>query len=190
MNLRQPPIDALAITARVVDTLERCKVPYALVGSLASSLHGLPRSTNDADLVVDLTAPQVSALVAELSEEFYIAAESVHRAIAQRSHFNVIHLATMFKIDLFIEPAGHGQLLRASRIEAGGTVLVVAGAEDTIVHKLRWYRDGGEISERQWGDVLGMLEVQGDRLDSLLLRRLAEELSVDDLLDRACTGDR
>lgn len=188
MSLAQPPIDALAITALVITALERRGVPYALVGSLASSLHGLPRSTNDADIVVDLPGSAVEWLVAELTDDFYIDGESVHRAIARSSHFNVIHLATMFKIDVFVvggEPTARAQLDRASRITAGDTVLVVASAEDTIARKLRWYRDGGEVSERQWSDVLGMIQLQRGRLDSELLDRLAEELEVIDLLEQA-----
>ncbi len=63
----------------------------------------------------------------------------------------------------------------------------VASAEDTLLAKLEWYRMGGEVSERQWRDVLGALKVQAGALDLEYLHRWASELGVDDLLERALT---
>ena len=70
-------------------------------------------------------------------------------------------------------------------VAAVGSALWVATAEDLVAQKLRWYRDGGEVSDRQWRDVLGLLKVQGSRLDRVQLKKSASILRVEDLLARA-----
>jgi hypothetical protein len=189
MTTLQPAAEALRITLLVTEVLESLDVPYALVGSLASSFHGFPRSTNDADLAVALRAGHVAGLARALRPDFYLSEESLHRAITRQSHSNLIHLATMFKVDLFVvgnDRQALAQMARARRIEIGtATSLVAASAEDTVVRKLLWYREGGEVSERQWRDVVGMLQLAGSRLDHELLGELATALGVAPLLARA-----
>lgn len=115
----------------------------------------------------------------------------MNEAVRDRTRFNAIHLETMFKVDIYLSPrgpSGRMALDRASPYVVSTDPerrLVVASAEDTIVHKLHWFRLGDEVSERQWTDALGILRVQGDRLDRDYLRRAAEVMGVDDLLDRA-----
>ena len=62
---------------------------------------------------------------------------------------------------------------------------LVATPEETLLAKLEWYRNSGEVSERQWRDVLGIMMVQGNKLDLAYLRQWAKELKVSDLLERA-----
>jgi hypothetical protein len=57
--------------------------------------------------------------------------------------------------------------------------------EDIILLKLEWFRIGGEMSERQWNDVLGVFEIQGSRLDQTYLDHWAPVIGVADLLARA-----
>ncbi len=107
--------EILEITLYVTETLERLGVPYLVGGSLASSLHGTPRATQDVDLVADLRLQHVPALVAALEETFYVDHEMIRDAIARRSSFNVIHLETMFKVDVFIlkdDPASRQEMER------------------------------------------------------------------------------
>lgn len=184
------PID---VVIAVVAVLERLGVRYAVGGSFASSLHGVFRASVDVDIVADLAEQHVLPLVKELSDRFYLDETAIRRAIDSRRSFNLIHLDTMFKVDVFL-PKGRvfddAQLDRSSPqvIATNPTrTVVVASAEDTILAKLSWYRAGGEVSEQQWRDVQGVLQVQTGRLDTEYMARMAESLHLGDLLDRAFT---
>ena len=182
--------DSLQIVLRIVDVLEELGVRYHFGGSWASSIHGVPRQTQDLDLVVDLSHSAVPILVSRLGGEFYLDEERIRLAIQKRSSFNLIHLATGFKIDMFLRGPGEFDRLELERsgpqrIGAGEErVVFVKSAEDTLRRKLQWYRLGGETSERQWTDALGIVKEQGDRLDREHMRRWAGDLGVSDLLER------
>ena len=95
-------LDPLRVAFLVTHTFEALGVRYFIGGSLASIFHGLIRTTNDADLVAELALSHVTALVAALEGAFYIDAESIREAIARKASFNLIHLATMFKVDVYV----------------------------------------------------------------------------------------
>jgi hypothetical protein len=161
-------------------------------GSLASSIYGFPRSTLDADIVARLRPEHIPSLLAALGDEFYMDAASARDAIHRRSSFNLIHLGTMFKVDIFIAAASPWAREEFSRrrLEPLGpqedaTQLALASPEDIILHKLDWYRQGGSVSDRQWNDVLGVLKVQGAALDFDYMRQWAAELGLTELLARA-----
>lgn len=183
--------DVLDIAVLVTGILERLGVRHMVAGSLASSLHGIPRATQDIDIVADLPEDRIEPLVAALAEAFYVDAGAAREAVRDRTRFNAIHLETVFKVDVYLPPAGpRGRTpLERARPYVVSTDperhLVVASAEDTVVHKLHWFRLGDEVAERQWKDALGILRVQGDHLDRDYLRRAAEMMGVVDLLDRA-----
>lgn len=88
--------------APVVEALEELGVAYHIGGSVASSVHGIPRFTIDADIVTDLRLEHVRLLVKQLEAEYYIDADAVRDAIRRRGSFNAIHLDTMLKVDVFI----------------------------------------------------------------------------------------
>lgn len=180
--------EPLSVTFAVVDALRELDVPYLVGGSLASSLHGVPRSTHDVDLVADLDRSKVDALVARLQQTFYIDRDMILDAIKRRSSFNIIHLETMLKVDIFVlKSTAHAdeEMRRAQARSFSEGELVIATAEDIILEKLEWFRLGQEVSERQWTDVLGVLQIQGDGLDYDYLRRWASQLGLVPLLDRA-----
>jgi hypothetical protein len=184
--------EPLLVVARLARTFEDLAIRYVVGGSLASSLYGIPRATQDVDLVAEIELPHVEALTSSLAGEFYVDAGMIRDAIRRRASFNVIHLATMFKADVFI-PRGdawsHEELSRA-RCEQfdtpdGRVTIRFASAEDTVLQKLASYRLGNEVSDRQWGDVLGVLKVQSGSLDREYLEHWARLLNISDLLGRA-----
>lgn len=184
--------EILDITLLVADTFERLGVPYVVGGSLASSLHGIPRSTQDVDLVAAVTAAHVPDLIASFRDVFYYDEDAIREAIEERASFNLIHLPTLFKVDVFVakqDTASHVQLRRGQRfavLEDPRRELMVASAEDVVAHKLYWFSLGDEVSERQWADAVGVLKVGGERLDLQYLRWITEQLGVEGLLRRAC----
>ncbi len=183
--------EPLTITLLVIDAFEKLSVPYLIGGSLASALHGTARSTFDTDLVADIKIDQVESLVRMLVSEFYIDQSMILDAIHHKSSFNVIHLATMFKVDVFIIKQRRFDQMQFQRRQLQVVAneperkAYVTTAEDIILVKLEWYRLGSEISDRQWRDILGVIKVQAGRLDLDYLKQWAKELNVADLLQRA-----
>lgn len=184
--------DLDAALGPVVDALERGGARYRIGGSVASSVLGVPRSTLDVDLVTDLAPAAVGGFVAALEPDYYVDEDAVRDAVRRHATFNLIHLPTMLKIDVFIvrtEPfdrVSFGRHVdRALTDAADSRVYVFRSAEDVILRKLEWYRLGGGTSERQWNDVLGVLKIQRTGLDRAYLERWAKELRVDDLLAQA-----
>jgi hypothetical protein len=176
----------------VMNALARSGIRFMLGGSLASAFHGIPRSTNDIDIVADIMEQHISPLVSELAGAFYADSESMREALRLGRPFNVIHFATGDKIDIFPVAGNRHTQIEIERskvqdvpVEEGLIVRCpVATAEDTVLAKLVWYRMGGEQSDRQWNDVRGIRSVQGPRLDHAYMQQWARELKVDDLLDR------
>lgn len=183
--------DPIQITVKVTTVLEGLGVPYLITGSLASTLHGMVRTTQDSDIVAELQPEHIHPFVKALQDEFYIDDEMMVAAVAQRSSFNIIHRESMFKVDVFISRQRSFEKMQFSRArretlsKEPEAQALVSTPEDTLLAKLEWYRMGGEVSERQWRDVLGVLKVQAGALDLDYLRRMAKELNVEDLLDRA-----
>jgi hypothetical protein len=174
----------------IIAVLEELDVPYYLGGSVASSFIGVARSTQDVDLVADLELRHTVVFLERLAATYYLDSERLEEAIRRRRSVNAIHLATMFKVDLFVSPHtsfARANLSRRQAIEIPelGRSLFIAAAEDLVLHKLLWYAEGGRVSERQWYDLQGVLRLQRSRLDRGYLNSWARELEVSELLDRA-----
>lgn len=181
-----------AALGEVVRLLEALGVPYMVTGSVASSHHGRPRMTQDVDVVADPTPAALARLVDELaSAGFYVDRATAQDALARRRQFNVIEPRSASKIDVIIRkerPFSHEELARRRSVQLGsGTRVWLASPEDTVVSKLEWARKAGG-SEKQLGDVAGILAVQGEALDREYIERWVRELGVFDLWERARTG--
>ncbi|MEO1063671.1 MAG: hypothetical protein AAFZ07_19820 [Actinomycetota bacterium] len=178
------PIDLALLVGAVLD---RHGVPYALGGSLASSALGEPRSTIDIDVAVHLDGSQLEPLLKELRPQFYVPDQSALDAVRSHSSFNLLHDAGM-KVDLFVlgdAPLDRWQLERRVLIEVRpGEWLWITAPDVLVLRKLEWFRRGGEVSDRQWRDVAGLLAVQRGQLDLDQLRSDAEAVGLRDLLDR------
>jgi len=185
------PAEPIRILLLVSGILENLEIPYLTGGSIASSIFGIPRATQDIDLVVDLPEAGVKNFIHAMQAEFYIDEETVTQAVRRRSSFNAIHFTTVQKIDFFVRRQGDFARQEMERRvpvvidEASQRKVFLASPEDIILQKLIWYRRGGRISERQWTDVLGVIKIQGDRLDRGYINRWAAELAIADLVEEA-----
>lgn len=183
--------EPIQVTLKVVAAFNHLEIPYLIGGSLASAVHGIVRATMDADLVADIKPEQVLPLIALLDGEFFTDAHMIQDAIQNISSFNLIHLETMFKVDVFILKQRAFDInqmqRRISQIlgDALDEQAFFSTAEDIILAKLEWFRAGGETSERQWRDILGVLDIQSDRLDFEYLQNWAEKMNIQDLLQKA-----
>jgi hypothetical protein len=181
----------LAVLSQVARTLDQQNISYVLVGSFASSIHGMYRSTADIDLLADIHLEQVHPLFDDLQNSFYVDELAIRDAVAHGRSFNAIHFDSVFKVDIFVAKSDEFALSQLNRRELRkissdrDEAVYVATAEDTILAKLRWYRAGHETSNTQWNDVLGILGTSRNSLDAAYLRTWAEKLGVMDLLQRA-----
>ena len=183
--------EPVEVTIKVTHVLEKLSVPYLIGGSLASTLYGMVRTTQDADIVAEMRLEHLRPFVLALQDEFYLDDEMIADSIQRNSSFNILHRETMFKVDVFIprpRPFLQSQLARAQKqtfVFENEVSAKFASPEDTILSKLEWYRLGGEVSERQWRDILGILKTRAGALDIDYLKEWAGELNVADLLKRA-----
>jgi len=183
--------EPIVVTVKVTGVLEKLGIPYLIGGSLASTLYGMVRTTQDSDIVADMRPEHIQPFIASLQNEFFMDEEMIAESIQRNSSFNIIHREAMFKVDVFIprpRTFHQSQLARAQRQTFSADPEVSArfsSAEDTILSKLEWYRLGGEVSERQWRDVLGVLKTRAGALDLDYLQKWAKELKVSDLLEQA-----
>jgi hypothetical protein len=183
--------DLLEALAPVVAAFNRLGILHYVGGSVASSYHGAVRSTMDVDLVCHMRASQIPEFMAQIDESFYISEPAVRQAVRNRSCFNLIHLPSSFKIDVFVSrerPFDQACMHRAKIAVLGDeshTILVpIATAEDSIVSKLEWYRLTSETSERQWDDVSRLLRLLGDSADFDYLIDASKSVGVTDLMER------
>ena len=189
--MKEGETELLLALGRVVAAFDALGVEYLVGGSMASSVFGEPRQTMDADLVARLYERHAGPLVERLTDEFYAHLPGIVSAIQTQGCFNLIHLETVTKVDVFVrwrDPFAQSQFARRQRKSVGQSSpleLFFASAEDTILAKLEWYRKGGCVSDRQWRDLLGVLKVQGEALDQAYLMDWANRLGLADLLERA-----
>ncbi|MBN1506716.1 MAG: hypothetical protein JW955_07710 [Sedimentisphaerales bacterium] len=170
---------------RLTGLLDRAGIPYMVAGSMSSSVHGRPRATQDADIVIDPTEDQLESLVALLEQGYYVSREAAFDAFRHRTMFNVIHLEGGWKADLIVlknRPFNRQEFDRRRQIDAMGQTFWVASPEDTILNKLEWMK--GRESEVQYSDAFGVAVTQWADLDQKYLRTWAGPLGVDNLLTR------
>jgi hypothetical protein len=179
------------VTLQVIEALDSLNIPYLIGGSFATAIHGIARMTADVDLIVDMRIDQAGALALALQDDFYLDVDAIWDAIRRHESFNMIHLQTMFKVDVFVmkqRSFDRSQMERREFVaiaQEPERFAYVATAEDNILAKLEWYRAGNETSERQWRDVQNVIKTQSSRLDRAYLSQWAISLGVADLLQRA-----
>jgi hypothetical protein len=183
--------DIIVALDMVIECFEKLGIAYYIGCSVASSAYGIARATMDVDLVANVEIRQADDLVRALERYYYIDADMIRDAIHRRTSFNLIHLETMLKIDVFIakdQPYDSQAFARRQSDtldEESSRKVYLSSPEDIILNKLQWYHTGGRVSEQQWKDVLGVLKVQGDKLDLKYLKYWASRLNLSDLLNHS-----
>ena len=183
--------DILLAVQPVIQAFEKLSIPYYIGGSIASSVYGMARATLDVDIVADLKINHIAHLNQILEHQYYIDEDMIADAIRTSSSFNLIHLETMIKIDVFIhkeDPYAKMALRRKRQDtfeELANVEFYFSSPEDIIIAKLQWYKIGGFVSERQWLDVIGVIKVQGDLLHKKYLKRWSKKLGLSSLMQKA-----
>jgi hypothetical protein len=182
--------DAIDVALCVARAVETAGGVYFVGGSLASSLQGEPRSTNDVDIVIAVPLGHISKFVDALGPDFEVDVEMLRHALLHGGSCNIFFLPTVMKVDLFaVGPSPYDEVefsrRRSVAVRPTGEVLVVKSPEDTVLRKLLWYREGGFVSDRQWRDVVEVLRVSSAAMDHDFLEDWARRLGILELLERA-----
>ena len=183
--------DLIEALNEVIECFEAIGIAYYVGGSVASSAYGVARATMDVDLVANIEMSHVDLLMNNLKAHYYISAEMIRDAIRRSDSFNLIHLETMIKIDVFVAKDRPYDLQAMARRrpdtldEESPRTFYLSSPEDAVLSKLQWYEMGGKASEQQWRDVLGILKVQSGKLDLEYLRTWAYRLDLSALLNRS-----
>jgi hypothetical protein len=183
--------DWIVVTLKVIEIFDKLGIPYVVCGSVASIIHGTPRTTLDADLLAEVKLEHVTSLASALQQDFYVEPGSIEEAIRLHKSFHLIHQETMFKVEVFVpKPRPFDQAQLAHRVELEiahdpRRMAWIASAEDIVLAKLESFRMGDQVPEQQWRDILGVLKTQMGKLDVEYMQQMAITLSVSDLLQQA-----
>ena len=194
--IREPPsVESLTSTLRelrdFLTIVQGMGIPYALGGSMASSIYGIDRHTRDADVTLEPFPLREAEFADSFGPAYYKDLPAICQAVQTRGSFNIINTSTGFKIDVFIcKDEAFGQSAMNRRVAVSlpdkpQETIAVYSPEDIILFKLRWFRLGNEASDQQFKDALGVLAVQGDKLDQRYLDDWSAKLGLADLLARA-----
>jgi hypothetical protein len=175
-------MNVAAVFEKLRAALEAAQVPYFVTGSLVSSTHGVPRSTNDIDILIAPTPDQLSVLMDALSPpEYYSDRDDAFDALQRRTQFNVIDNATLWKVDFIVSkgsPFDQARFQRRRLTRIAGVNVYAATPEDVVIAKLHWAKMGE--SQRQINDAAGVVRMQGDALDMAYIRSWVERLGLDE----------
>jgi hypothetical protein len=178
---------ASEVLRRITAALDKSGIAYMLTGSFASAHYGVLRSTQDIDIVVSASAAQLRALGSLLpSNEYYLDLDAALEAHRRESMFNLIDLATGWKIDLIIRksrPFSLEEFGRRQMVDLQDLPLFVASAEDVVIAKLEWSKLAQ--SQRQIEDVASILKLRWESLDRRYLKKWISELDLDNAWHRA-----
>lgn len=174
----------------LVVALESSGTPYMIGGSLASILYGQPRTTMDCDIVVDVDRNGALTLASALDPQFFVS--GIEDAFLQREEyrcFQALHWAENFKVDIFIcdeDDYSRMAFSRRTRSTFGPHIeACFTSPEDIVLRKILWHNLGRRVSDRQWNDLVQVIEVMGETLDWDYMRRWADWLDISDRLSEA-----
>ncbi|MEO0079619.1 MAG: hypothetical protein ABIK44_02965 [candidate division WOR-3 bacterium] len=155
-----------AVLVKVIEVMDRLRLPYMLTGGLAVTYYGEPRTTHDIDLVVVISAADVTRIKAALEPDFFVDEESIRAALREGSMFNAIHKESGFKVDFWMlrdDAFSQVSFSRRVRVRVLGIMIALPTAEDVIIGKLDWFKQSD--IDKHYSDALGVCRVQAGRLD-------------------------
>lgn len=168
---------------KVINRINQIDIPYMLTGGIAAIFYGKPRLTHDFDLVVEIGTKKISKLIDSFKDEFFVSAETIQKAIEDRSTFNLIHFDSGIKVDFWLikeDEFDQKRFERRQKHSYSGREIVFSSPEDIILIKLLWFKDSR--IQKHLEDAIGIVEIQGD-LDMSYVREWADKLSVQKFLD-------
>lgn len=172
------------VLRRLADVMEGLKIPYMVVGSVASSVYGRWRTTEDIDVVADLHSKDVPGLCEKFPPpEYYVSPEAALQAVRAGRQFNIIRSTTAEKIDIMLarkDAWGKMQLARRRPVRVlEDRDVDLASPEDIVIAKLLYCQEGG--SDKHLEDIAGILKVVGSGTDRAYIDRWAAALGLADL---------
>lgn len=173
------------IVVKVADALDSCAIPFMVVGSFSSNLYGVERTTQDVDIVMQLEAQSISRLIAALGPEFRFDAQMGFETVTMTSRYIASHVDPIFKVELFFlsdDPHDREHFARRRSEKFGPRTMPVASAEDVIVTKLRWSKNGRRTKDID--DVRYVLAVQAGNLDMPYIRHWCDAHGTRELLEK------
>lgn len=186
------PLPFAPVLRTALGIFDRLQISYAIGGSIASSMHGIGRMTRDADVTCEPFPGRETAFVAAFDPNaFYVSIDAVRQAVRDRFMFNILHPESGFKIDVYVlkddpfQQSAFSRRVFLTLADDPAQPIACYSPEDVVLFKLQWYRLGGDSSDQQWNDILGVLRAQSNRLDTVYLDHWSEYLDVADLLERA-----
>ena len=169
----------------LIEKLNQEGIEYMLSGSYSSSLHGLPRATNDADIIIAASEEKLTAFIQSLGDDYYVNKDAALEALRNHAMFNVIDIHNSFKADFIIRkdrPFSREEFQRRQISTIMDLDIWVVSPEDVILSKLEWAKESE--SNQQFQDALGVAAVQYNHLDKDYLKKWAKELQIDDSLEQ------
>ncbi len=165
----------------MIDSLERAKIEYALVGSLTSMYYGITRTTMDADFVVQLTAARIADLRAQLPPGLTMDSQPRFELLTGKTYHVIAVDGTPFNIDLFTlsdDPFDQSSFARRRRVRILNHDVLAPSAADVIVQKLRWQRPQDII------DAQHVMVVQNELLDWPYIEDWCQKHGTREMLDK------
>jgi hypothetical protein len=173
---------------RIIEKLQAAGISYMISGSLGSSFHGKPRTTNDIDIVIEVDEKKLLAFVKSLGDGYYVSEDAARKALFNTATFNIVDFSSGYKTDIIVRKNrafSREEFARRKPAEIIGEHFYIVSAEDSILSKLEWAKKGE--SERQFNDAVGVAEVQWGNLDLDYLKKWAKQLDLAALLERLIT---
>lgn len=173
----------------LLNIAEHLDIHALLIGSVASSIYGFPRSVHDLDIVADFSTDHSEFLLEQLAHNYVFDPDVVSVALQQQTSFSMLHLSQLININVFLPSTVFDNMLverrQAQELIEGRAPLFVASAEDVTLLTLLQYHAQGATADDQWNDILGILKVQAPTVDCGYLERQATALGIEALLSQA-----